>query len=72
MSETVEAASIGEDFPRQQERVRELLTQYEAIGPPGMFGALMIRQALSRAERAMASGDIVAILTSYSELKGFE
>jgi len=67
-----ESTSVGLDFPKQQARVRELLSQYEAIGPPGIFGATMIKQALSRAERAMASGDVIEILRSYKELMEFE
>ena len=63
-------SSVGEEFPKEQERVRELLSQFKAIGPAGAFGAMMIEQVLKRAERAAISGDIVAILKSYEELKG--
>jgi hypothetical protein len=31
----------------------------------------MMRQALSRAEKAAASGDVIEMLRSYEELKGF-
>jgi hypothetical protein len=65
-------SSIGEDFPNEQARVRELLTEYKAIGPAGAFGALMIEKALQRADQAMASGDVVAIVRSYQELKECE
>lgn len=65
-------SSVGEDFPKEQARVRELLNEYKSIGPPGAFGAIMIEQALSRAERAAISGDIVAIIRAYEELKGCE
>jgi hypothetical protein len=62
--------TVGDEFPKEQARVRELLEEYINIGPAGTFGALMIRQVLARAEQAMASGDIVAILQSFDELKG--
>lgn len=65
----VRPTSVGEQFPLEQARVRELLTQYKAIGPAGMFGAAMIEQALRRADQAAISGDVVAILRSYQELK---
>lgn len=62
--------SVGEDFPKQQARARELLQQYKEIGPVGRFGAAMIEQALQRADQAAMSGDVVAIVRSYEELKG--
>jgi hypothetical protein len=66
----VRPTSVGEQFPLEQARVRELLTAYKQIGPAGAFGALMIEQALRRADQAAISGDVVAILRSYEELKG--
>lgn len=63
-------SSVGEEFPKEQARVRELLGEYKAIGPSGAFGAIMIEQVLQRAEKAAISGDIIAILRSYEELKG--
>lgn len=65
-------ASVGEDFPKQQARARELLQQYRSIGPAGAFGALMIEQAIQRADQAAISGDVVAIVRSYEELKNLE
>jgi len=62
-------SSVGEEFPKEQARVRELLGEYKSIGPSGAFGAAMIEQVLQRAEKAAISGDIVAILRSYKELK---
>lgn len=61
--------TVGDDFPRQQARVREILGLYRQIGPAGAFGAAMIEQTLRRADAAIASGDIVAILRSYEELR---
>lgn len=60
--------SLAVEFPKQQQRVRDLLETYNTI-PTGAFGAMMLRQALSRAEQAAASGDVVAMLRSYEELK---
>ena len=64
--------TVGEDFPRQQARVRELLIEYKKIGVAGAFGAAMIEQALQRADSAAISGDVVAIVASYQELKVLE
>lgn len=69
---TDESTSVGEDFPKQQARVREVLGLYRDIGPNGMFGATMIEQTLREADEAQASGDIVRILQSYQALKAIE
>ena len=68
-TETTKATSVGEDFPRMQAHVRELLSQYKAIGPAGTFGATMLEQVLQRADAAMASGDVIAIVRSYQEMR---
>ena len=65
-------SSVGEDFPRQQARCRELLAQYQAIGPAGAFGHAMISQILQRADEAAISGDAVAILRAYEAMKECE
>jgi hypothetical protein len=67
-----ESTRVGEDFPKQQARVREVLGMYRDIGPNGMFGAVMIEQTLREADEAQASGDIIRILQSYQALKEIE
>ena len=61
--------SLGEELPKEKARVREILGYYKEIGPAGAFGAAMIEQALRRADEAVISGDIMAMLRSYQELK---
>lgn len=63
-------SSLGEEYPLQQARCRELLEAYTEIGPAGAFGHLMIFQVLERADRAAISGDLVAMLRSFEEMKG--
>ena len=65
-------SSVGEMFPIEQARVRELLGEYKKIGPAGIFGAMVIEGVLHRADLAAISADPVAILRSYEELKGCE
>lgn len=64
--------SIGEEFPKEQARVREVLASYKAIGPPGAFGAAMIEIILREADQAMASGDLVAMLKAFHKMRGVE
>lgn len=52
-------------------RATDLLVEYEKI-PTGVFGAMMIRQALAKARKVLAEGDTIGIMRAYSELKGLE
>ena len=65
--------TVGEDFPRQQERVRKLREEYLALPDgAGVIGAAIIDDILKRAAEAQASGDIVRILMLYGELRACE
>lgn len=65
-------SSLGEELPKEMARVRdEVLPEYIAIGAQGMFAATMMRQSLDAAAKAMASGDVVAMIKAYEDLKGF-
>lgn len=61
------STSVGEDFPREQARCRQLLKEYREI-PTGAFGAAVIEQTLREADEAMASGDVVRILRAYQAM----
>ncbi len=61
--------TLGEALPKEMARVRTVLGHYKQIGAPGMFGAAMIEMALQRADQASMSGDVVAMLQVYEELK---
>lgn len=64
-------SSVGSEMPKEMARVRELIPLYESF-PMGFIAAGLMRAALDRAAEALATGDIVAIIRSYEELKGFE
>jgi len=53
----------------EMNRVREVMKQYEEIGPVGQFGLIMLKQEIKTAEQAIASGDVVKMLQSYESLK---
>ena len=61
--------SLGEALPKEQARVRKILGYYKEIGPAGFFGATMIEQSLRRADEAVMSGDLVAMMQAYNDLK---
>lgn len=64
--------TLADALPKEQARCRELLAFYKEIGSPGAFAAAMIETALQRADKAVMSGDVVAMIKSYEELKDFE
>jgi hypothetical protein len=67
MSET-----LGEALPREMARVRdEVMPAYLEIGAVGMFALAMMRAALDAAARAMAEGDVVAMIRALEDLRGF-
>ncbi len=65
-------ASLGEEFPKEQARVRGLLGQYKEIGAPGMLGAAMIERTLQDADKAASSGDVIEMLRAWEALKACE
>lgn len=64
--------SLADALPKEQARVRKILGYYREIGPAGAFGAFMIEQSLRQADIAAASGDVVAMVWAYEDLKGYE
>lgn len=70
MSET-----LGDAYPKQQERCRQLLETYakvKKLAPEAFtdFAVAAIKDILKRADEAAISGDVVAMLRSYEEMKG--
>lgn len=64
--------SLGEALPREMARVRDkVLPAYVDIGAPGMFAATMMRADLDAAAKALAEGDVVAMIQVYESLKGY-
>jgi hypothetical protein len=61
--------NLIEGLQKEQTRVRELLTEYEAIGSAGVFGAIMLKQLLAKTDNAIATGDTVQMLVLLKELQ---
>jgi len=62
-------SSLAEALPQEIERCQELLTAYKEIGPPGQFGAMMIKPVIKEGIDSLASGDLVRMLRAYKALK---
>ena len=63
--------TLAEALPREQKRVREMLKIYDGI-PAGRWAAMNMEKSLERAELAAASGDVVAMLDAYNDLKEYQ
>lgn len=64
--------TLGDAFPKEQQRLRELLQVYRDLGPVGTFGAVLIEDCLRRADLAAVSQDLPAMVSLYQEMRGFE
>jgi hypothetical protein len=64
--------TLGDLYPVQQARCRELLVAYRELGAVGFFGHAYISGVLERADKAAISGDVVEMLQSFEEMKGCE
>lgn len=64
--------TLADALPKEQARVRALLPIYRECGPAGMIALAMMEASLQRAERAAASGDVIAMLQSLEDLRGHD
>lgn len=67
MAETNLIDSLNDEI----KRCKELLGMYQGI-PQGAFGAIMIKQDIQRAEKAMAEGDTVEMIKCFRTLQNCE
>jgi hypothetical protein len=72
-------ASLGEEYPKQQARVREILSHYEetyrmpnGAGRGCIFAINSIKSTLAAADRAAITGDVAAMIRLYEEMRGIE
>ena len=70
---STDVKTLGEELPREMARVRDkVMPAYQSIGTAGVFALAMMRADLDAAARAMAEGDVVAMLRAYESLKGYK
>lgn len=65
-------SSLGEELPKEIDRVTRLIPIYASIGPSGAFAIAMMRAAIKRAADAMIQGDLTEMIAAYQDLKGFK
>lgn len=62
--------NLAEGLQAELSRCMDLLAVYQGLGPVGTFGAIMIRACIDKAHAAQSSGDVVAMIQAYEDLKG--
>ena len=67
MSET-----LGTALPAEMARVRDKVLPHYAAIREGIFAATMMRADLDRAAKALAEGDVAAMIEAYKALKEWE
>lgn len=64
--------TLGDALPREMARVRDdVIPVYDRV-PMGHFAAAAMRHSLGAATKALAEGDVIAMLRAYEDLKGYE
>lgn len=67
-----ERQTLGDAFPKEQERLRTLLGYGKEIGPAGAFYCAVIQDVLRRADRAVMEQDLPAMISIYKEMQEIE
>jgi ASCH domain len=69
MNDVAEHKTLGDALPALMKHIREeVIPPYIEIGPPGAFALALMNASLTRAEHAMASGDVIEMLRCYEDL----
>lgn len=63
--------TLGDALPKEMARVRDHVLPFYTPEVNGQFAAAMMRHALDEAAKALAEGDVIAMLRAYETLKGF-
>lgn len=61
--------TLADALPKEMARVRTVLGYYKEIGAAGALGAMFIEQDLKAADRAVMSGDVVAMIQALENLR---
>lgn len=62
-------SSLGEEFPKQQARMRVLLGYGKEIGRAGVFYCAVIEDILKRADKAAMEQDLPAMIALFKEME---
>jgi len=65
--------TLGDALPREMARVRDVvMPAYQEVGNVGVFALHCMRRDLDAAAKALAEGDVVAMIQAYQALKEWD
>jgi hypothetical protein len=65
--------TLGDALPLEMARVRDdVIPVYETCGPGGAITVALMKRDLDIAAKAMAEGDLVAMIEVYESLRGWK
>jgi len=64
--------TLGDEYPKQQARVRAIQQFALEIGPSGRFLFLICEDLLKRADRASIEQDLPAMIMIYKEMQDIQ
>lgn len=65
--------TLGDALPKEMARIRDVvMPAYVAIGPAGGFALEMMRRDLDRAAKALADGDLSAMISVFTSLQQYK
>lgn len=65
--------TLGDALPREMARIRDVvMPEYQSIGPAGGFALAFMRRDLDLAAKALAEGDVVAMISALKALQEYE
>ena len=68
-----ETKNLIEGLLDEMNRAREMITEYQSLPKnAGAFTCMMIQKDISRAEKAIVSGDTIQMIACYKVLKEYE
>jgi molybdopterin converting factor small subunit len=68
-----DTTTLGDALPARMKEIREeYIPAYQSIGLAGGFAIAMMNMSLTKAERALAEGDVIAMIEAYKELQDFK
>ena len=65
--------TLGDALPREQARVRALIEIYRdpMLGGSGAFAITLMEHSLKEADKAVMSGDLVAMIRAHEDLRSY-
>lgn len=69
--EAKQVDTLGNALPREMARVRDHVLPHYTPEVNGQLAAALMRRSLDLATKALAEGDVVAMLAAYEDLKGW-